>query len=459
MKSLRFLLTVCLIHVWCCASAKAEDRPTLPNVVIILADDLGYGDLGCYGAKDIRTPNIDALAAEGIRFEQFYANCTVCSPTRASLLTGCYPELVGVPGVIRTHVANDWGFLDPDARLLPELLKSAGYHTALVGKWHLGLESPNVPTERGFQHFHGFLGDMMDDYETHLRHDINYMRLNKEVIEPKGHATDLFTRWACEYIQGRKEEQPFFLYLAYNAPHSPVQPPADWLRKVNEREQGIDAKRAKLVAFIEHMDDGVGQVVRALREVGAYKNTLLVFTSDNGGDLHQAASNGRLRDGKGSVYEGGLRAPFCAVWPDKIKAGRRTAEPAMTMDMFPTIGEIANVAIRPAVDGRSLLPILLGERDTLPERDMFWTRREGGPRYMGKTIHAMRRGSLKLVQNSPFGPLELFELSNDPQEQHDLAQKRPGEVQKMAATLQAHIQRSGSVPWQKPLAAAQGRDE
>jgi len=197
-----------------------------PNILMILVDDLGYGDLSSYGAKDLRTPNIDSLISAGMRFDNFYANCPVCSPTRASLLTGRYPDLVGVPGVIRTHITNNFGYLATQAILLPTLLKRVGYHTAIVGKWHLGLVSANTPNERGFDHFHGFLGDMMDDYYTHRRYGFNYMRLNGEEINPKGHATDLFTQWSIDYIRQRsKSNQPFFLYLAYNAPHTPIQPP------------------------------------------------------------------------------------------------------------------------------------------------------------------------------------------------------------------------------------------
>jgi len=245
-----------------------------PNILVILVDDLGYGDLSSYGAKDLRTPNIDQLMANGMRFDNFYANCPVCSPTRASLMTGRYPDMVGVPGVIRTHPTNNFGYLSPDAVMLPTMLKKAGYHTAIIGKWHLGLESPNIPNERGFDHFHGFLGDMMDDYYTHLRHGYNYMRLNKQEIHPEGHATDLFTQWAIEYIRGRiNKKQPFFLYLAYNAPHTPIQPPEEWLEKVKKREKGIDSKRAKIVALIEHLDYSIGKVIQALKDAGLYKNT------------------------------------------------------------------------------------------------------------------------------------------------------------------------------------------
>ena len=243
-----------------------------------------------------------------MRFDYFYANCPVCSPTRASLMTGRYPDHVGVPGVIRTYATDNWGYLDPEAILLPEKLNEVGYHTALIGKWHLGLASPNTPTERGFDFFHGWLGDMMDDYWKKRRHEINYMRHNQDSIDPEGHATDLFTQWSVDYIKEQAPKaEPFFLYLAYNAPHFPVQPPEDWLAKVKEREPQLSEKRAKLVAFIEHLDDGIGQVIQALKESGEYDNTIIIFTSDNGGLLRDEANNGPLRDGKQAVYEGGLR--------------------------------------------------------------------------------------------------------------------------------------------------------
>ena len=281
-----------------------------PNVIVIMADDLGYGDLSSYGATDLESPNIDALVSAGMKFNFAYANCPVCSPSRASLLTGKYPELVGVPGVIRTHVENNWGFMDPNAVLLPKVLGDAGYESALIGKWHLGLESPNRPNERGFDYFHGFLADMMDDYYTHQRHDIEYMHLNEKVIEVEGHATDLFSQWSCDYLKSRKEnDKPFFLCLTYNAPHTPIQPPKDWFEKVKKREPKMSEKRASLVALIEHMDDGIGKVMTTLRETGLDKNTLVIFTSDNGGQLNVGANNANLRDGKGSMFE---RRDSCA---------------------------------------------------------------------------------------------------------------------------------------------------
>ena len=183
---------------------------------------------------------------------------------------------------------NSWGYLSLDATLLPEALRKANYHTAVVGKWHLGLEQPNRPNDRSFDHFRGYLGDMMDDYYNHRRHSINYMRHNEDEVDPKGHATDLFTQWACEYLQERAiAKQPFFLYLAYNAPHTPIQPPEDWLEKVKQREPEMSLQRAKLVALIEHMDDGIGKVMKTLAETDLDSNTLVIFTSDNGGQLER----------------------------------------------------------------------------------------------------------------------------------------------------------------------------
>ncbi len=199
---------------------------------MIFTDDQGYHDVSYYGTKDIRTPNIDKITASGMRFDHFDTNSPVCAPTRASLLSGRYPDYVGVPGLIRQHPENSWGYLDPKTVLLPAMLKKAGYHTAHIGKWNLGLEHPNLPNDHGFDLFHGWLEDMMDDYWAHRRSGGNYMRLNEKTIDPKGHATDLFTQWSVDYVKEQaKNKEPFFIYLAYNAPHFPVQPPEEWLQK------------------------------------------------------------------------------------------------------------------------------------------------------------------------------------------------------------------------------------
>ena len=445
---MRFVLACFFVVSTFLGAAQAADRP---NVLMILVDDLGYGDLSSYGATDLQSPHIDKLVSRGIRFDNFYANCPVCSPTRASLLTGRHPEQVGVPGVIRTHADNNWGYLDPDAVMLPEVLKRAGYDTAIIGKWHLGLESPNRPNDRGFDYFHGYLGDMMDDYYKHRRHGINYMRLDNDEIDPVGHATDLFTTWAIDYIEARNaESKPYFMYLAYNAPHTPIQPPESWLDRVVARELGIDPKRAKLVALIEHMDDAIGQVIDALDAAGQSENTLVIFSSDNGGQLNVGANNGKTRDGKQSMYEGGLRVPTCAVWPGKIKAGDRTNNIAITMDLFPTICEAAGADFDHTIDGISILPTFLGKKQQTDNRDFYFHRREGGNRYGGLTINAVRRGQWKLLQNSPFQPLELYDLESDPLETNDMARKTPKKFNELSAALRVQVQRGGAVPWQRP---------
>ena len=369
-----------------------------PNVIVIMADDLGNGDLSFCGAEDLQSPNIDALFKSGMRFDFAYANCPVCSPSRASLISGRYPELVGVPGVIRTHPENSWGYMDPDAVLLPEVMKTAGYHTALIGKWHLGLEAPNRPNDRGFDLFHGFLADMMDDYYQHRRHNIEYMHLNDQVIDVKGHATDLFTDWSCDYLKSRVgQSSPFFLCLTYNAPHTPIQPPKDWYQKVKQREPNIDDRRAKLVALIEHMDSGIGRVMKTLRETELERNTLVIFTSDNGGQLNVGANNGALRDGKQSMYEGGLRVPTCFVWPGKIAENSKSEERMITMDIFPTVCEAVGAGFDHPIDGISLLPLLNRKTQSLGDRDLFFHRREGGLRYGGLIANAMIRGNWKLL--------------------------------------------------------------
>ncbi len=419
-----------------------------PNILFILADDLGYGDLSCQGGKDIQTPNIDRLFSAGVRFSSFYSNSTVSSPTRAALLTGCYPDMVGVPGVIRTNIDDSWGYLDPAAITLPQMLNKGGYHTALIGKWHLGLDSPDLPNERGFGFFHGFLGDMMDDYMNHRRQGINYMRLNNEEIDPAGHASDLFSGWASEYI--RKEaadNSPFFLFLSFNAPHFPIQPPEDWLRKVKEREPGLNETRLKTVALVEHMDYCIGKVIRTLQETGQYGNTVIIFTSDNGGHLPSGASNASLKGGKQDMYEGGIRVPACMVWEKSIKPGSSNDHTACTMDFYPTLCSIAGIKMDHQVDGVDLLPGIISGKDNTDGRIIFFMRREGGV-YGGLCYYAALKGGYKLVQNTPYEQLQLFNLVSDPLEEHplDKSDKHFGELK---SALTQHIRKAGAVPWQR----------
>lgn len=445
----KIIVAVCLLLIFGFANATGSSSShSKPNILVILVDDLGYGDLSCNGGTDIYTPNIDKLFKEGLKFNNFYANCTVCSPTRASLLTGCYPDKVGVPGVIRTHATNSWGYLAENAITLPEVLQAAGYKTAIIGKWHLGLESPNTPNERGFDYFHGFLGDMMDDYWTHLRHGNNYMRENSMEINPEGHATDIFSQWTVDYLnENSKSKEPFFLYLAYNAPHFPIQPPENWLEKVQKRESGISEKRAKNVAFVEHLDFGIGKVMDAVKKNNLDKNTLIIFSSDNGGHLPSGASNGSLRGGKQDMYEGGIKVPTCFVWNGKIKSGRSTENPGITMDIFPSLCEIAGVNINHEVDGISLLRTLQGKDQITDNRTVFFLRREGGF-YGGLAYYAALQGQYKLVQNTPFEPFQLFNLKTDPGEQIPL-DANAEKLKDLKYKLSQHIRAAGKIKWQK----------
>ena len=423
--------------------ASSQDQP---NILMIVVDDLGYGDLSSYGAQDLQSPNIDDLVDSRMSFSHFYANSPVCSPTRASLMTGRFPNMVGVPGVIRTDPSNSWGYLNPGAVMLPEVLKQVGYHTAMIGKWHLGLESPSLPNERGFDYFHGFLGDMMDDYYTHLRDGNNYMRINQETIDPSGHATDLFTQWAVDFIGNQSPELPFFLYLAYNAPHVPIQPPQEWFDSVRTREGGISDQRVSLVALIEHLDDGIGQVMTALSESELLDNTLVIFVSDNGGQLNVGANNGPLNGGKADMLEGGIRVAMGAAWPGRIEKGSWSDRVAMTMDLFPTICDAAGAECNHEIDGRSLLPTLLGFPQPEEDRVLFWVRR-GDRGSNDAPYYAARQENLKILQNRPEDALALYDLENDPQEAQDLGQDN-ADFDALYAGLQDHISLASEVGWQ-----------
>ncbi|MEM7475381.1 MAG: sulfatase-like hydrolase/transferase [Planctomycetota bacterium] len=418
-----------------------------PNIVLILVDDLGYGYLECFGAEDMKTPRLNALMERGLRLNQFYANCTVCSPTRASLLTGKYPDKAGVPGVIRQWGKDSWGYLDPSAKTLPEYLKTVGYHSGMVGKWHLGFDAPNIPNARGFDHFHGFLADMMDDYYTHRRGGVNWMRLNDKEVDPKGHATDVFSDWACDYIaEQSKTEQPFFLYLPYNAPHFPIQPPQDWHDKVKQREPQLDDKRSRNVALIEHMDHGIGQVLDAIRDNGIEENTIVIFTSDNGGSIPHAQRNGKLRGGKQDHWEGGIRVPTCVVWPGHIEASQSDAA-GMTMDLLPTLCDIAGAKVTEPIDGISLKEVWLEGAPEDKQRTMIWVRREGNRRYQGRAYYAIRKGAWKLQQSSPFEPMVLVNLEEDPYEENP--KPAQGKIaNELVSELMRHLQAAGKIPWQ-----------
>ena len=303
---------------------------------------------------------------------------------------------------------------------------------------------------RGFDSFYGFIGGSRTYFAMEQQRPwYSLMRDRSFVDEEEGfYVTSALGSEGAAFIDAHAEE-PFFLYLSYNAPHTPIQSPADWFEKVKKREEGISNQRAKLVALIEHMDHGIGKVMSKLDETGLAEKTFVIFVSDNGGQANVGASNGALRGEKQEMYEGGLRVPACAVWPGRIRAGGRNNFVAATMDIFPTVAGAAGAKIAHAIDGRSFLPLLLGEDQPAFDRDLFFTRREGGERYMGECIWAMRRGNWKLVKNTPMTPWELFDLAKDPGETTDLSKGNRRKFRELAGAMRVHIQRGGAVPWQK----------
>ena len=429
------------------ASCTTTNSSSKPNILVIMVDDLGYGDLSNYGAKDIKTPEIDTLMGQGLKFTDFTANCCVCSPSRAAFLTGQNQDMVGVPGVVRTHDKSNWGFFDPKATTLPQVLGKNGYRTSLIGKWHLGLKSPNTPNDRGFEEFHGFLGDMMDDYWEHRRHGIPYMYHNKKAIETRGtHATDLFTDWSIEELKKSKEDgRPFFQFLAYNAPHSPIHPPKDWLAKFKKNNPKATNLRANIGALIEHLDYSIGRVLKALDELGMSENTMVVFTSDNGGKHRYGASNGKLRSDKTHVYEGGLKVCTSVTWPGKVKAGGLTPFRGMTMDLFPTILDAAGIDYDGHLDGQSMIQeVTEGGQTPFDGRNQVYTWLQGYKK------HALRKGDWKLIKDTEKSSYELYNMAKDPYESTDLAKTNTVKFKELMKIMSDYLAAADKVNWKRP---------
>jgi len=412
-----------------------------PNFILILADDLGYGDLGCYGNSKNKTPHLDRLARQGMRFTDFHSNGPMCSPTRAALLTGQYQHRFGKifegPLSAKRHVHEG---LPHDVVTLPEMLKAAGYVTGMFGKWHLGYEQPNLPRQHGFDEFRGLLtGD--GDHHSHISRsgDEDWWHDNEIEMET-GYSVDLLTRHSIDFMT-RHRHRPFFLYLAHLAIHFPWQGPDEkghrvkgrdyWnLSKLGPHEEGQVGSVVR--RMIESLDESVGRVMAALESLGLADNTFVFFASDNGGYLNYAdrfageiSSNGPLRGQKGEVFEGGHRVPAIAWWPGRIASGVVTDETTMTMDLMPTYADLAGASPPRATDGTSLTSLLF-ERKPLPSRDLFWRKDEDW---------AIRCGPWKLVQSD--GGRYLFNLQDDLAESHDLSSEHPQRVKDLQAAFRA----------------------
>lgn len=397
-----------------------------PNFVFLMADDLGYGDLSCQGARDVRTPNLDRLAREGVRLTDFYANGPVCTPTRAALLTGRYPQRLGLEGALPPEQAHRG--LPPGEPTLATLLRQRGYRTALSGKWHLGYTPERAPNAHGFQRFFGLLGGNHDYFTHRDRNGKLDLWRDTEPVQIEGYSTHLITREAIRFLEAMREE-PFFLYVAFNAPHWPIQGPQDAHRQITLRGW-TQGDRKTYVQMVEALDAGVGEILAALQRWGLDTNTLVVFTSDNGGD--RFSSNAPFSQGKGTLGEGGLRVPCIARWPGHIPPGSVSAQAGITMDWTETMLALAGPTLPSGrwLDGCDLLPVLGGARRPF-KRTLFW-RRVGTDGI--QTHRAVRDGDWKLIE-SRRGAVQLFDLSRDPAEKTNLATNRPAQVKQLRKRL------------------------
>jgi arylsulfatase A-like enzyme len=427
----------------------AEAAARKPNIIVILADDLGYADVGLQGCTDIPTPHVDSIGRGGVRLTSGYVSHPFCSPTRAGLMTGRYQQRFGHEGNPVYNPANETHGLPLDQVTLPQTLKAAGYVTGMVGKWHLGAAPHFHPMKRGFDEFFGFLGGGHDYFKAEMQdtpreYSIPIQRDGKSV-PLTGYLTDVFGGEAAAFID-RHRKEPFFLYLAFNAPHTPLQAPEKYVERVKDI---ADATRRSYAAMVAAMDDAIGVVLEKLRSTGLERDTLLVFLSDNGGPggvTH--ASNAPLRGNKGSVLEGGIRVPLLVRWPARLPAGKTCDEPVISLDIFPTAVAAASCRL-PAdlkLDGVNFLPHIEGQASGPPHERLFW--RTGGGAAM-----AVREGRFKVVRTGEKPP-ELYDLKEDIGEAKDLASDKPDVVARLVKAYEEWNKELVPPLWGSPQPAA-----
>ncbi|MCR8635826.1 sulfatase [Paenibacillus radicis (ex Xue et al. 2023)] len=409
------------------------DTKGRPNIIIIVADDMGYGDPSCYGGW-INTPNIDSLAAEGLKFTDFHSSGAVCSPTRAGLLTGRYQQRSGIDGVITAAAHRHLG-LQPHEITLSKLLKGEGYATAVFGKWHLGYDTKFNPVRHGFDKFIGYVAGNVD-YISHVdQTGCSDWWEGDTLVEEPGYVTHLVTKHSVDFIHEHKH-RPFLLYVAHEAPHYPYQGPNDKADRTvggtfpayGSREDQKEAYRE----MVEEMDKGIGDIIEALKQNDLDENTLIIFFSDNGGV--PIGSNGPLRGYKNELWEGGHRVPAIVRWSGHIKPGTLCDEPVISIDIMPTVLELCSRDIPHGLrlDGVSIAALLLDSKPVAP-RTLFW---ENGNQ------HAVREGNWKLVLHAKGldGGIGLYDLSNDLNEQYNKAEQCPELVSELHQKLNEWIQ-------------------
>ncbi|QDU60562.1 Arylsulfatase [Planctomycetes bacterium Pan216] len=452
---MRILLSICLTVLLLLPLEKALGAPEgapRPNIVLIVADDLGYGDLQCQGSKDIKTPNIDTLARDGVRLTQFYANHPECTPTRTALLTGRYQHRVGglecaigtgnagrYDDAMRLAAKGELG-LPPSETVLPSALTKVGYRAASMGKWHLGYPEKFRPLQHGFETSFGPLGGGVDYFHhtepvgNFLGDDLpgdHVLAKDDKSFEEEGYLTDLISAHAVEWIEQQEKGKPFFLYVPYTAPHTPYQGPDDYRSEKLQAEEWNKGTRATYVKMVEAMDRGVGEILSALKRMGFEDDTLVIFFSDNGPT--KLGDAGDLRGNKGNVFEGGIRVPCLMKYPGVIPPGSVNDQPTMNMDLTRSIVRLAGGSPLPgkSFDGIDLVDHVVSGSEPF-SRDLFWRARRGN-----RTRWAVRSGNLKYIRLKTGDQQEeyLFDLASDPSESTNLVADRPRDADRLKKLL------------------------
>ncbi|MEN6363413.1 MAG: sulfatase-like hydrolase/transferase [Bacteroidales bacterium] len=423
----------------------AANKTSKPNILVILCDDLGYNDVGFNGSNDISTPNLDALARDGVIFSSAYVAHPFSGPSRAALMTGRYPQNIGTPYNLRDEGLKTESGVPVNETFISNVLHDAGYYTAAIGKWHLGEASQFQPNKRGFDEFYGFLGgghkyfpnQFQPAYEKQIKADkypISGYLLpilhNDKPVELTDYLTDVFSNQGVEVIKKSSDlNKPFFLYLAYNAPHVPLEAKAEDKEKFSNIK---DENRRTYAAMVYAVDRGVGEIVKTLKEKGEYDNTLIVFLSDNGGNTDHGANNDPLKGTKGDTWEGGFRTPMFFHWPAVLKSGQRFNDPVSSLDLYPTFVQIANakIPVSKKLDGKDILNDVIAGQSQDKNRMIFSLRyREG---YCDV---AARQGDWKITRmgNEPWG---LYNITKDISEHRDLGGQFPDRLKSMVEATQ-----------------------
>jgi len=428
MKYLSIIIIVLLGALICNGQNKK------PNIIVFMADDMGYGDAGFTGSKDILTPNLDKLASAGVVFEQGYVNHSFCGPSRAALLSGRYPYRFGFETNPAYDPSNPFMGISKEEKLFPERLQEIGYVTGIIGKWHLGAAEPFHPNNRGFDYFYGFLGGGHHYFKIDLTKSVWEGQLqgllrNKHTANFEGYLTTALSRDAVSFVQKNKEN-PFFLYVAYNAPHQPLQAPEEDIARYIHIK---DKKRRVYAAMVDVMDRGIGEVVSALKQNDIYENTLIFFLSDNGGPMPtkkypqkgNASSNGPFRGGKGNFYDGGVHVPFIASWPVKIPSNSRYTYPVQAIDIARTAVEVAgaNAHTTPAMEGVNLIPYTIGKEKGAPHEAIFWRG--------GKNWSVLASDGTKHLKDMDSKIPQMFFLPKDKSESNDIIDEQPEKAKRL----------------------------